>query len=74
MTGRLVLTLLAFGSIMATPLLPGSAAAQDRLGAAAPLPARDYEIREVMIPMRDGMALHTAGRVRRPNPADPDAV
>ena len=59
MTGRLVLTLLAFGSIMATPLLPGSAAAQDRLGAAAPLPARDYEIREVMIPMRDGMALHT---------------
>ncbi|MES2834303.1 MAG: CocE/NonD family hydrolase [Pseudomonadota bacterium] len=59
MTGRLVLTLIALGAIAAGLLFSGPVAAQALPGAAQSQPERDYEIREVQIPMRDGVTLYT---------------
>lgn len=59
MTGRLVLTLTALGAIAAGLLFSGPVAAQALPEAALSQHERDYEIREVQIPMRDGVTLYT---------------
>jgi len=58
MTVRLVLPLF-LAMIMAGPLSSQPVAARESAQAAASLTVRDYEIREVMVRMRDGVGLHT---------------